>query len=224
MSNRCTITTADELDALPIGSVARPVRAGIGPAILRIHQGWSMSGDAQPWATGSMPGRLDSGALIEASGPWMVLYRPDAPARGPADAETLRAEVERLRSENERLMRDRMGWWQSAADADAERDAARTEAATLRTAIEGLIEDAPGAPSPIMPQYIPVVAVASLRAVLAAHPAPEAAPPARVAHHANPGSIVTSCCTRSVYALHDGVVTTDMGAVTCPGRQNKTLA
>lgn len=73
-----TAHTADELDALPEGTVARPVQSGYdrGPVILRTAEGWSMAGDPKPWVAGAERGRLDSGALVEVFGSWRVIDGP----------------------------------------------------------------------------------------------------------------------------------------------------
>jgi hypothetical protein len=157
-----TITTPDQLDALPPQAVIR----GDGDEVYeRLYLG---DGPRCWYGTGVEDGI----ASAEIGLPATVLYRPDAPARGSADAETLRAEVEALRA-------DRTAWRAVADQNEAERDAARTEAATLRTAIEGfrarLVDPVRLATEG---STVGVVwALDKIDRVLAAHPAPEAAPP-----------------------------------------------
>jgi hypothetical protein len=179
-----TITTPDQLDALPPASV---VLDGVGRASQRYADGlWWRTADVNP----TLGGRTTERVLRY--GPVTVLFRPDAPARGSADAETLRAEVERLTRERDSARGMMTGAHEREDARKAERDAARTEAATLRTAIadarfernaalnwvdsvragiERHIRHMLAVPADIRPEREALAA--DLRAILADGPAPE---------------------------------------------------
>lgn len=171
-----TITTPDQLDALPIGTVLHGrINGRSSPELLWVLESRAVMAADESWAyayTAGGPGAVQY--------PMTVLYRPDVPARGSADAETLRAEVERLRE-------DVTAWQMHAERAAQGEDAARTEAATLRTAIEEALPEWERGVAALLGYPSDRVRTAQvtlnraaqvLRAVLAAHPAPEAAPPA----------------------------------------------
>ena len=80
-----TIETAEELDALPVGSVVRcDDEEGIGLNVAeRQPQGWQYVGSAI---------HFTSGQLAADEVPFALLYRPDH----PSDAARLRAGIEAL--------------------------------------------------------------------------------------------------------------------------------
>lgn len=96
-------------------------------------------------------------------------------ARGSADAETLRAEVDHLLDANRRLAFERDAWRDTAHSHKAERDAARTEAATLRTAIHDLYRSVAvrGIKEGTTVETLANHVAESLRPLIDAHPAPE---------------------------------------------------
>jgi hypothetical protein len=160
MTTPRTITTAAELDALP---VARMVISSWGGGE------WHKRRDGK-WISGA--GDLWTSAQMAQDEDEYVLHDPSAPAREDGEVERLerlrdaaayRAERDAARAEVFQVVQERDKW-------KADLDAARAEVAALRAGVAGLCDSYEG-----RGRYAPDLR--DLRALLDA-PAPEAAPPA----------------------------------------------